>query len=386
MRPDGAPHTVFAVWLDELPRPQSDRPPTAVRALRAFGFGVICIVLIVNVAVEPLPGLTGERLLVTLALLGMVAGMALVLPRRPLSRGRNIVGLAVLTAAGCLLSGLHPDGGAVVGIYVVVIVAALRLPAPASFVVAGVAIAAETAVLALTADQFEGSELVFLSSVIPWFLVMRLIRELQESRAAQVEAAALAERGRLARDIHDVLAHSLSALALQLEATRLLARNRGADPEVVDAVEHAHRLAAGGLDEARRAIGALRGDELPGPERLRELAAAFAAGSDARCEVTVTGDPRPLGAEAALAVYRTAQEALTNARRHSLAERVDVELAYGAGDVTLVVQDHGEPVAAGDNGAGYGLTGMRERAELLGGRLQAGPAADGFRVELWLPA
>ena len=76
--------------------------------------------------------------------------------------------------------------------------------------------------------------------------------------------------------MHDVLAHSLSALALQLEGARLLARDRGADPEVVDAIERAHHLAAGGLAEARQAIAALRGDELPGPERLPALADAFA--------------------------------------------------------------------------------------------------------------
>ena len=298
---------------------------------------------------------------------------------------RASAGLLVVTAAGCALSGLHPDGGGVVALYVVVIIAALRIRAPVSWLLVAVAVVAETAVLALTANQFEGAEIAFLSSVIPWFFVMLLIRQLQESRAAQVQAAAVAERGRLARDMHDVLAHSLSALALQLEATRLLARDRGADPAVVDGVERAHRLAAGGLDEARRAIAALRGDELPGPERLRDLAEAFAATSDVRCDVRVDGEPRALGAEAAMAVYRTAQEALTNVGRHSGADRVAVELAYGARDVRLVVQDDGEaePVAAA---AGYGLTGMRERAELLGGRLQAGPADRGFRVELWLPA
>src|SRR5215218_4410811 len=100
--------------------------------------------------------------------------------------------------------------------------------------------------------------------------------ELRDSRAAHAESAALAERGRVAREMHDVLAHSLSALALQLEGARLLARDRGADAEVVAAVERAHHLAAGGLAEARQAIGALRGDELPGPERLPALADAFA--------------------------------------------------------------------------------------------------------------
>jgi signal transduction histidine kinase len=186
--------------------------------------------------------------------------------------------------------------------------------------------------------------------------------------------------------MHDVLAHSLSALALQLEGARLLARDRGTDPEVVAAVERAHHLAGEGLAEARDAIAALRGEALPGPERLEHLVSAFSGDS----HVAVTGTPRDLSSEARLAVYRTAQEALTNVLRHSAASRVDVSLSYEADGTRLVVQDFGPgapvTVGAASPGGGYGLTGMRERAELLGGRLSAGPTADGFRVELWLPA
>jgi signal transduction histidine kinase len=384
MRAAGPRPTVWTVVFDDFPGILNERPPPAVRVLRGFGVAVVVFVAVANVLVEPRPGLSGDGLWVSVSLVAMVAGLAVILVRRPLPRGRRLAGLVTVAAASCVLTGLHPDSGSVAGIYVVVIIAALRLRWPAAYVVAGLAIAAETAVLALTADQFEGSEIAFLSSVVPWFFVMRLIRSLHESRLAQVEAAALAERGRLARDMHDVLAHTLSALALQLEATRLLARDRGADPEVVDAVEHAHRLAAGGLDEARRAIAALRGDELPGPERLEALAEAFSAESDATCTVTVAGEPRPLDADAGLTLYRAAQEALTNVRRHSSADRVEIRLAYERDGVDLVVSDNGNG-ASPAGGEGYGLTGMRERAELLGGRLSAGPTADGYRVELWLP-
>ncbi len=105
--------------------------------------------------------------------------------------------------------------------------------------------------------------------------------------------------------------------------------------------------------------------------------------------MTVTGVPNELAPEARLALYRTAQEALTNVRRHSAADRVAMRLDHRADGTTLVVEDHGPgaPVIVGPSaGGGYGLTGMRERAELLGGRLSAGPSADGFRVELWVPA
>jgi signal transduction histidine kinase len=180
--------------------------------------------------------------------------------------------------------------------------------------------------------------------------------------------------------MHDVLAHSLSALALQLEGTRLLARDRDADPEVVAGLERAHRLAASGLTEARQAIAALRGDELPS---LRDLADAFGPNAS----LTVIGTPRETSSEARLALYRTTQEALTNVRKHSAGDRVEIRIEYAQDGTKLRVQDHGpgQPVIVG-GGGGYGLTGMRERAELLGGRLDAGPTGDGFKVELWLPA
>jgi signal transduction histidine kinase len=282
----------------------------------------------------------------------------------------------------------------------------MRFPGRLGIAIAGLALGAEVAVMALTGgDTASGTIAGLIFSVVPWFLVMRLVRrllergreaealveELRESRAAHAESVALAERSRVARDMHDVLAHALSALALQLEGARLLARDRDADTEVVAAIERAHHLAAGGLAEARQAIAALRGDELPGPERLPALADAFGEHSEATCTLDVTGEPRELGSEARLALYRTAQEALTNVRRHSAADRVEIALRYATHGTTLVVQDFGPgapvTIPAGSNGtAGYGLTGMRERAELLGGRLCAEPTADGFRVELWLPA
>jgi signal transduction histidine kinase len=227
---------------------------------------------------------------------------------------------------------------------------------------------------------------------------MRLMRSLRErheellaSRAAEARAAVSAERGRIAREMHDVLAHSLSALALQLESTRLLARDRDVDPEVSRAIDQAHSLAAGGLDDARRAIAAARGDELPGPERLEALAGAFGDQSGLPVAVEVHGQPRELAPDARLAVYRTAQEALTNVRRHAAAERVQVSLDYLPDRTVLVVEDHAAagtppPVAPEVTGSGYGLTGMRERAKLLGGELLASPTGTGFRVELRLPA
>ena len=125
-----------------------------------------------------------------------------------------------------------------------------------------------------------------------------------------------------------------SALSLQLEGTRLLARDRGADPEVIEGLERAHHLATSGLTEARQAISALRGDDLPA---LEDLARGFPGAT-----LTVTGTPREPSSEARLALYRTAQEALTNVRRHSASERVELRLDYADDGTTLTVQDHGD--------------------------------------------
>jgi signal transduction histidine kinase len=361
--------------------------------LRLFGLLALTAVFVISLATDPRPGLHGDGPWVILGLVLYVAGLVLSVPVRPVSDRRRIGGLALVTAGAVLLSIVQPNGAMVGGVYYVVIVAAMALdPWPALLVSAG-AVGAECVALAIGAEHPGDAIVATLLSIIPWFLVMRLVsrlhddrEELQASRAAHAEAAALAERARVARDMHDVLAHSLSALALQLEGARLLARERGADPEVVAGIERAHHLAADGLAEARDAIAALRGEALPGPERLQHLADAFAG----ECRLTVTGTPRELGSEARLAIYRTAQEALTNALRHSAFDRVVMRLAYEDDGTRLEVQDHGAgaPVTVGapSPGGGYGLTGMRERAELLGGRLSAEPTADGFRVELWLPA
>jgi signal transduction histidine kinase len=215
----------------------------------------------------------------------------------------------------------------------------------------------------------------------------RLIVELEASRAAQTEAAALGERQRLAREMHDVLAHSLSGLVLNLEGARLLAEHDGITPRVADAIGRAHRLAKGGLEEARRAIGMLRDDALPGQERLAELAADYEADSGVACAVAVLGEEPDVGTESRLTLYRVAQEAMTNIRKHACPERVEITLDYQGGGARLTIEDFekAERHSPPGGGTGYGLTGMRERAELLGGTLTAGPTRTGFRVELWVP-
>jgi signal transduction histidine kinase len=131
----------------------------------------------------------------------------------------------------------------------------------------------------------------------------------------------------------------------------------------------------------------LRDDALPGPDRLADLAAEFETDSGVPCAVAVTGDERVLGPDARLTLYRVGQEALTNVRKHADPARVEIHLAYEPSGTRLTVEDFGASRRGpAEEGAGYGLTGMRERAELLGGTLTAGPTPTGFAVDLWVPA
>ncbi|KUN89129.1 sensor histidine kinase [Streptomyces griseoruber] len=209
----------------------------------------------------------------------------------------------------------------------------------------------------------------------------RLLAQERAARAAEAESAALAERARIAREIHDVLAHSLSAQLVHLEAARLLIE-RGAEREqILERVVAARGMARDGLDETRHALSALRGDLTPIEDFLTDLVRA-ADGA----EVTVAGDRRALPAEASQAVRRVAQEALTNVRKHAPGAKVSVRLEYEPHEVVLDVRDSGgSPGELAQAGGGYGLLGMRERAELLGGSLEAGPDEEGFVVTLRVP-
>ncbi|MFE9449811.1 sensor histidine kinase [Streptomyces sp. NPDC006739] len=209
----------------------------------------------------------------------------------------------------------------------------------------------------------------------------RLLAQERAARAAEAESAALGERARIAREIHDVLAHSLSAQLVHLEAARLLIE-RGADREqILERVVAARGMARDGLAETRQALSALRGELSPLEDFLTELVSS-ADGA----EVTVTGERRPLPAEASQAVRRVAQEALTNIRKHAQGAKVHLRLDYADHEVALAVRDSGgRPGELTGVGGGYGLLGMRERAELLGGSLEAGPDEEGFVVTLRVP-
>ena len=370
--------------------------------IRVLGVAAIAFVVTTSFLARPGPGGGGQALGVAFALIvfcgATLAAMWLTLPQ-PV--GQLAVLLLAVAGAAALIA-LQANGAAFLGVFPVLCLAAFVLPVHLSAGVAGAVIGAVSAAWVTNGRASIVGIVLNDFAILAFYLLSLfarrlresnqraelLLRELEQTRTAQAQAATLAERQRLAREMHDVLAHSLSGLVLNLEGAMLLVGQGGADAQVSDAIRRAHRLARTGLQEARRAIGTLRDDALPGPGRLAGLAAEFEADTGVPCQVTVTGAEAELGTDARLTVYRVAQEALTNIRKHAQASRVEIRLAYEPCGTRLIIEDtgrHSKRPAPGE-GTGYGLTGMRERAELLGGSLAAGPTDCGFRVELQVPA
>jgi len=377
-----------------------------LRWLRLLMPFVLIVVVWAAWHAQPRPGTSGRGLAVLLTLGGFVLGGSGVLAtfRRP--GVVHIASVAVLLATSAGLMWLQPDGAAIAGIFVGLSQLAPTLRGHRSvpsilvalvFLAVVVATASHGSIAsallnAITLSAFYGMFFLAIRLGEANRLAESLLVELDRSRAAEARSAGLAERQRLAREMHDVLAHSLSGLMLQLEGARMLAAEDPADPRLREAVNRAHHLGKSGLQEARRAIGMLRDDELPGAERLAGLAERFEQDQEIPCRLTVSGEAHQLDSEARLALYRVAQEALTNITKHAHPERVELHLAYAPAGTRLTVEDfitaeRTHPAAANETGesGGYGLTGMRERAELLGGTLTARTTECGFRVELDVP-
>ncbi|PBC95629.1 signal transduction histidine kinase [Streptomyces sp. Ag82_O1-15] len=305
-----------------------------------------------------------HRLLPSLALLALLLAIATV----GVSTGFRVP--AIVLWCGCAISAME------------------RLPLVAALPATSVALSAFAAVnndvwltTAATAGGLALAGYVLRLDAEARGSAQRLLAQERAARVAEAESAALAERARIAREIHDVLAHSLSAQMVHLEAARLLIERGGDREQILERVVAARGMAREGLAETRQALSALRGEMSPVEDFLSELVAT-ADGAD----ITVAGERQPLPAEASQAVRRVAQEALTNVRKHAPGAKVHMRLEYGEHEVTLGVRDSGGPPGElSGAGAGYGLLGMRERAELLGGSLEAGPDEEGFVVTLRVP-
>jgi signal transduction histidine kinase len=211
------------------------------------------------------------------------------------------------------------------------------------------------------------------------------------SKAASAAAAVAEERARIAREMHDVVAHALSVMVVQAGAAEQMVD----DPAYVrEALDRIRRTGTNTLAEMRRLVTILREDDVPGalaPQPSIDHVDALI--DDARrsgLEVTlgIEGEPRPLPAGLDLAAYRIVQEALTNVSRHAAASRATVQLTYRPDSLEIEVTDDGRGEVAADSASvGHGLIGMRERAGLYGGTVLAAPRTEGgFMVRAILPA
>jgi signal transduction histidine kinase len=220
---------------------------------------------------------------------------------------------------------------------------------------------------------------------------------LERERDAQAQIAAAAERARIARELHDVVAHNVSVMVVQADgASYAMSSSPDRAREALAAISATGRQA---LAEMRSLLGVLRsaseplpasGAELapqPGIEQLSELLARARA-TGLPVSFTVEGVPRQLPRGTALTAYRVVQESLTNARKHGGAGvTATVTLRFCEQEVAIIVTDDGQASQQGGDGQGHGLIGMRERAELFGGTVTAGPRpGGGYRVMVTLPA
>ena len=397
-----------SVRVAEAERRAEERLRRQRDLLRPLGWAVIAVVVATVVTQRPIGSGTGVAVGIVAAV--FAGATAAAIGGRFLSR-RGWVQVAVvctMAAAGVALSWLQPLGATDLAAGVAAWMAITRLPLPAGFVVASLAGVGQAAATARTGSTSAVVAVVLLTVLLGLVAyLMRqgrdaqtqtelLLAQLADARDAQAEAAVVAERGRIAAELHDVLAHALSGAALQLQGARLLADRAQPDPRLVEAIERAARLVADGLVNARRAVRTLRGAELPSLTQLDQLVAD--ARRDLRLDITleVNGTPTPLPPEQALALYRGVEEALTNAARHAPGAAVRVEVEYRPADTTIQVQNTpptpaptGTPEYPSPDlarlGGGNGLAGLHERLQHLGGSVDAGPHEGGWRVRLTVP-
>jgi signal transduction histidine kinase len=259
-------------------------------------------------------------------------------------------------------------------------------------------------VAANVADQLSAGDLLFIAMILggAWLAgrairyrrereraLERLTLDLEREREEKARAAVAEERVRIARELHDVVAHAISVIVLQARGGR---RSLATDPEETrGALDTIEATGSAALAEMRRLLGMLRRDDeeialAPQPSlRHLDALARHVRGAGLPVELSIEGEPVELPAGVDVSAYRIVQEALTNALKHAGPATARVVVRYGDHDLELEVADTG--VGSGqDDGAGHGLVGMRERVSLYGGNIEAGPRdGGGFAVRARLP-
>jgi signal transduction histidine kinase len=363
------------------------------------GLRLIVLAVIVGTAFigNPHPSLAGHGLVILVSLIvaaaSLVAGT--VFPAGPWTLGRTALG-----AVSCgVLAGYEPTVGTAILLVFIGLSAGASFGLGTGAVITALAVVT-TGISVLTSGQGTGNISVGAVGVVGFLAAAgrkqyALRAEQAELRLADAErareeharAAALAERANAAREIHDILAHSLGALVLQLDALDAVLDAETPDRgRAVELLARARALAVEGLGEARQAVGTLRTDTPPLIAGLRQLVDAGAHGGS----LEISGTPRAVSTEGVVALRRTAQEGLTNAAKHAPGATPKVQLAFLPAEVVLTVTDsgrarNGAPGPLAQTGGGYGIEGLRERAQLLGGTLTAGPLGAGWQITLRVP-
>ncbi|HEV2935900.1 MAG TPA: histidine kinase [Streptosporangiaceae bacterium] len=384
------------------------------QALRPLGLLFVAVVVTASflVRLDPAPGLSGAGLGISIVLVVYAASVLTAISVRWARRGPAAQAVAAGLIGGCgvALAVLQRHGPVEIAPSMGVWIAAVRLPAASAAAVSGAITAALAVAVGLTEHPAAPSAITailvcLLLAVIGQFIrrsresqdrTELLMAQLQDAREAEAQAAALAERTRIAGELHDVLAHSLSGLAIQLQGARKLAAREQVSDGLQATIERSAELTKAGLADARQAVGALRGDRLPTLDRLSALIEDFRRDTGADATLRIDGTSRALPAEASLALFRGAQEALTNIARYAPGAATSVIVSYQPGRTVVTVEDHArtQDAAAGkakavllaEAGGGHGLAAMAERAQRAGGTARAGPTADGWLVELEVPA
>ena len=343
-----------------------------------------------------------------------IAGIVIAVWARVLWSVWGIIGFSLLAIALCVLLDMltHADWGNI-GLYVVIVAVAYRLPLrlsfPLSALCALIILASEGLVnLLLGKGGVNGMNIVSQGLIIGFafaaslsqrsrhLLINRLEQaqeRLRDEMGRTAELAVARERARIARDVHDVLAHSLTVLSVQTQALRQLVRD---NPERAAALlDQMAEVLRESQVESRQIVGLLReampedGGATDIAASLRVTAERFTERTGMRCTLHESGNPVHLSAQHVETLRFALLEALTNAYRHGKATEAEADLVWESGIVRLSVRDDGvvvAPIAAGE-GTGNGLRGMRERAEALGGSVEVGPRTDsgGFAISLALP-
>ena len=383
------------------------------QALRPLSVVFLAVVVTASAQARPAPGLHGAGLAVAVVLAVYAAAVAVAVSVGWARRGPAAQAAVIALIGGCgvALAILQPHGPVEIAASMGVWIAAVRLPAVPAAVAAGAITAALAVAVGLTeqppAQSAITAVLLCLLLAVTGQFIRRgrqsqdrtelLLAQLRDAREAEAAAAALTERSRIAGELHDVLAHSLSGLAIQLQGARRLAGREAVSGALRAAIDRSAELTKAGLADARQAVSALRGEQLPTLAQLDALVEDFRRDTGAAATLRIDGTSRPLPAEAGLALFRGAQEALTNITRYAPGATTAVAVSYQADRTLVTIEDVCSPGAdpgtapparpglLAGAGGGHGLTAMRERAQRAGGAARAGPTAGGWLVELEVP-